>query len=73
MIIFPDFAEPLTMPGYGGAASAGASVFGATGLDNQPPEETVSIITSMGFHRNQAIQALRATVSARDCVLDSLL
>ena len=64
----PDFAEPLTMPGYGGAASAGASVFGATGLDNQPPEETVAIITSMGFHRNQAIQALRATVSTRDHV-----
>lgn len=54
------------MPGYGGAASAGASVFGATGLDNQPPEEIVAIITSMGFHRNQAIQALRATVSMRD-------
>lgn len=69
----PDFAEPLTMPGYGGAASAGASVFGATGLDNQPPEETVSIITSMGFHRNQAIQALRATVSARDFAWGSLL
>ena len=56
------------MPGYGGAASAGASVFGATGLDNQPPEEIVAIITSMGFHRNQAIQALRATVSVRDSV-----
>lgn len=51
------------MPGYGGAASAGASVFGATGLDNQPPEEIVAIVTSMGFHRNQAVQALRATVS----------
>jgi ubiquitin carboxyl-terminal hydrolase 5/13 len=60
---FPDFAEPLTMPGYGGAASSGASVFGATGLDNQPPEEIVAIITSMGFQRNQAVQALRATVS----------
>lgn len=47
------------MPGYGGAASAGASA----GLDNQPPEETVALITSMGFHRNQALQALRATVS----------
>lgn len=60
------------MPGYGGAASAGASVFGATGLDNQPPEEIVAIITSMGFHRNQAIQALRATVSMRDCVCEYL-
>lgn len=69
----PDFAEPLTMPGYGGATSAGASVFGATGLDNQPPEEIIAIITSMGFHRHQAIQALRATVSTRDCVVDPLL
>lgn len=68
MLLFSlDFAEPLTMPGYGGATSAGASVFGATGLDNQPPEEIIAIITSMGFHRNQAIQALRATVSMRDC------
>uniref|UniRef100_A0A8C0RMS4 Ubiquitin carboxyl-terminal hydrolase n=1 Tax=Canis lupus familiaris TaxID=9615 RepID=A0A8C0RMS4_CANLF len=66
----PDFAEPLTMPGYGGAASAGASVFGATGLDNQPPEEIVAIITSMGFHRNQAIQALRATNNNLERALD---
>lgn len=66
----PDFAEPLTMPGYGGAASAGASVFGATGLDNQPPEEIVAIITSMGFHRNQAVQALRATNSNLERALD---
>ncbi|KAF5922184.1 hypothetical protein HPG69_007072 [Diceros bicornis minor] len=63
----PDFAEPLTMPGYGGAASA---VFGATGLDNQPPEEIVAIITSMGFHRNQAIQALRATNNNLERALD---
>ncbi|KAF3827332.1 hypothetical protein GH733_002818 [Mirounga leonina] len=66
----PDFAEPLTMPGYGGAASAGASVFGATGLDNQPPEEIVAIITSMGFHRNQAVQALRATNNNLERALD---
>ncbi|XP_036782645.1 ubiquitin carboxyl-terminal hydrolase 13 isoform X1 [Manis pentadactyla] len=66
----PDFAEPLTMPGYGGVASAGASVFGATGLDNQPPEEIVAIITSMGFHRNQAIQALRATNNNLERALD---
>lgn len=66
-LFFSDFAEPLTMPGYGGAASAGASVFGATGLDNQPPEEIVAIITSMGFQRSQAVQALRATVSMHVC------
>uniref|UniRef100_A0A5F9DA58 Ubiquitin carboxyl-terminal hydrolase n=1 Tax=Oryctolagus cuniculus TaxID=9986 RepID=A0A5F9DA58_RABIT len=66
----PDFAEPLTMPGYGGAASAGASIFGATGLDNQPPEEIVAIITSMGFQRNQAVQALRATSNNLERALD---
>lgn len=62
-LFFSDFAEPLAIPGYGGA---GASVYGATGLDNQPPEEIVAIITSMGFQRNQAVQALRATVSIGD-------
>lgn len=59
-----DFAEPLAIPGYGGA---GASAFGATGLDNQPPEEIVAIITAMGFQRSQAVQALQATVSTGDC------
>lgn len=39
-------------------------MFGAVGLDNQPPEETVAIIISMGFQRNLAIQALKATVSS---------
>ncbi|XP_055977815.1 ubiquitin carboxyl-terminal hydrolase 13 isoform X3 [Sorex fumeus] len=64
----PDFAEPLTMPGYGGAVSA--SIFGATGLDNQPPEEVISIITSMGFQRNQAVQALRASSNNLERALD---
>ncbi|XP_031232445.1 ubiquitin carboxyl-terminal hydrolase 13 isoform X4 [Mastomys coucha] len=63
----PDFAEPLAIPGYGGA---GASVFGATGLDNQPPEEIVAIITSMGFQRNQAVQALQATSHNLERALD---
>ncbi|XP_053168258.1 ubiquitin carboxyl-terminal hydrolase 13 isoform X2 [Hemicordylus capensis] len=57
----PDFAEPLAIPGYGGAAFPGAGGPGAAGLDNQPPEEMVAIIASMGFQRNVAIQALRAT------------
>ncbi|NXH22660.1 UBP13 hydrolase, partial [Bucco capensis] len=57
----PDFAEPLVTPAFGEAASSGAAVFGAVGLDNQPPEEMVSIIISMGFQRNLAIQALKAT------------
>ncbi|NWH57963.1 UBP13 hydrolase, partial [Geococcyx californianus] len=57
----PDFAEPLVVSAFGAAASSGAAVFGAVGLDNQPPEEIVAIIVSMGFQRNLAIQALKAT------------
>ncbi|NXP83180.1 UBP13 hydrolase, partial [Ramphastos sulfuratus] len=57
----PDFAEPLVIPPFGEVASSGETVFGAVGLDNQPPEETVAIIISMGFQRNLAIQALKAT------------
>ncbi|NXL41853.1 UBP13 hydrolase, partial [Podilymbus podiceps] len=56
----PDFAEPLVIPAFGEVASSGAAAFGAVGLDNQPPEEMVAIIISMGFQRNLAIQALKA-------------
>lgn len=62
--IVPDFAEPLVVPAFGGATSSGATGLGAVGLDNQPPEEMVAIIISMGFQRNLAIQALKATVSS---------
>ncbi|RMC01987.1 hypothetical protein DUI87_21149 [Hirundo rustica rustica] len=57
----PDFAEPLVIPAFGEVASSGAAALGAVGLDNQPPEEMVAIIISMGFQRNLAIQALKAT------------
>uniref|UniRef100_A0A663MMA6 Ubiquitin carboxyl-terminal hydrolase n=1 Tax=Athene cunicularia TaxID=194338 RepID=A0A663MMA6_ATHCN len=57
----PDFAEPLAIPAFGEVASSGAAAFGAVGLDNQPPEEMVAIIISMGFQRNLAIRALKAT------------
>ncbi|XP_005146978.1 ubiquitin carboxyl-terminal hydrolase 13 [Melopsittacus undulatus] len=57
----PDFAEPLAIPAYGEVASNGAAAFGTVGLDNQPPEEMVAIIISMGFQRNLAIRALKAT------------
>nr|XP_008168893.1 ubiquitin carboxyl-terminal hydrolase 13 isoform X2 [Chrysemys picta bellii] len=66
----PDFAEPLAIPGYGGVASAGAAGLGAIGLDNQPPEEMVALITSMGFQRNVAIQALKATNNNFEHALD---
>ncbi|KAF1581970.1 UNVERIFIED_CONTAM: Ubiquitin carboxyl-terminal hydrolase 13, partial [Eudyptes pachyrhynchus] len=57
----PDFAEPLATPAFGEVASSGAAAFGIVGLDNQPPEEMVAIIISMGFQRNLSIQALKAT------------
>ncbi|XP_009985784.1 PREDICTED: ubiquitin carboxyl-terminal hydrolase 13 [Tauraco erythrolophus] len=57
----PDFAEPLVIPAFGEVASSGDAVFRADGLDNQPSEEIVAIIISMGFQRNLAIQALKAT------------
>ncbi|NXE07040.1 UBP13 hydrolase, partial [Lophotis ruficrista] len=57
----PDFAEPLVVPAFGDVASSGAAGLGAVGLDNQPPEEMVAIIISMGFQRNLAIRALKAT------------
>lgn len=63
-LLLPDFAEPLVVPVFGGAASSGVAGLGAVGLDNQPPEEMVSIIISMGFQRSLAIQALKATVSS---------
>lgn len=63
-LFVPDFAEPLVIPAFGEVASSGAAALGAVGLDNQPPEEMVAIIISMGFQRNVAIQALKATVSS---------
>ncbi|KAL8188062.1 UNVERIFIED_CONTAM: Ubiquitin carboxyl-terminal hydrolase 13 [Gekko kuhli] len=66
----PDFAEPLAIPGYGAAAYPGLGDPGALGLDNQPPEEMVAIIASMGFQRNIAIQALRATNNNLEHAID---
>uniref|UniRef100_A0A8C9PI98 Ubiquitin carboxyl-terminal hydrolase n=1 Tax=Spermophilus dauricus TaxID=99837 RepID=A0A8C9PI98_SPEDA len=56
-------AEPFYIP-----FSSKSSI--PTGLDNQPPEEVVAIITSMGFQRNQAVQALRATNNNLERALD---
>ncbi|XP_008104196.3 ubiquitin carboxyl-terminal hydrolase 13 isoform X2 [Anolis carolinensis] len=66
----PDFAEPLLIPGYAGAAFPGADKPGFAGLDNQPPEEMVAIIASMGFQRNIALRALRATNNNLEHALD---
>ncbi|XP_048362758.1 ubiquitin carboxyl-terminal hydrolase 13 isoform X2 [Sphaerodactylus townsendi] len=66
----PDFAEPLAIPSYGAAAYSGAGGSGALGLDNHPPEEMVAIIASMGFQRNVAVQALRATNNNLEHAID---
>ncbi|XP_069831233.1 ubiquitin carboxyl-terminal hydrolase 13 isoform X2 [Dendropsophus ebraccatus] len=64
----PDFAEPLNIPGC--AAASAQSSYGHPAQVNQPPEEIVALITSMGFQRNQAFQALRATNNNLERALD---
>ena len=59
-----DFAEPLTLPSMiDPGPSTSDSPMGATPLGSSPPEESIAILTSMGFPRNHSIQALKATVS----------
>ncbi|XP_056270598.1 ubiquitin carboxyl-terminal hydrolase 13 isoform X3 [Pseudoliparis swirei] len=62
----PDFAEPLTLPSImDPGPSTSDSPVSATLLSNLPPEESIAILTSMGFPRAHSIQALKATVAAR--------
>ena len=51
--ITSDFSAPLSLPASGST--------GPTSVD----EEAVGFITAMGFTRNQAIKALKATVSIK--------
>ncbi|XP_036377318.1 ubiquitin carboxyl-terminal hydrolase 13 isoform X2 [Megalops cyprinoides] len=64
----PDFAEPLAVPSI--AETSPSSPSQAPSLDNQPPEESVAILTSMGFPRHQSIQALKATNNNLERALD---
>uniref|UniRef100_A0A8C5I7I0 Ubiquitin carboxyl-terminal hydrolase n=1 Tax=Gouania willdenowi TaxID=441366 RepID=A0A8C5I7I0_GOUWI len=68
----PDFAEPLTLPSMipDPSPTTSDSPMGATPLGNSPPEESVSILTSMGFPRNHSIQALKATNNNLERALD---
>uniref|UniRef100_A0A8K9UNY0 Ubiquitin carboxyl-terminal hydrolase 13 n=1 Tax=Oncorhynchus mykiss TaxID=8022 RepID=A0A8K9UNY0_ONCMY len=60
----PDFAEPLALPTFmEPGPSVASSGLAATPLDNHPPEESIAILTSMGFPRRHTVQALKATVS----------
>ena len=52
-----DFANPLILPGSSGPGSTSAAA-------DPPPEDCVTTIVSMGFSRDQALKALRATVWA---------
>ncbi|NXY35292.1 UBP5 hydrolase, partial [Pomatorhinus ruficollis] len=51
----PDFANPLVLPGSSGPGSTIA-------CPDPPSEDSVATIVSMGFSRDQAMKALRATV-----------
>uniref|UniRef100_A0A4W3GQM9 Ubiquitin carboxyl-terminal hydrolase n=2 Tax=Callorhinchus milii TaxID=7868 RepID=A0A4W3GQM9_CALMI len=67
----PDFAEPLSLLGYNEASLPEVGLAGgASAVEKQPPEEIVAIITSMGFSRNLAIQALKSTNNNLERALD---
>uniref|UniRef100_A0A8B9JY33 Ubiquitin carboxyl-terminal hydrolase n=1 Tax=Astyanax mexicanus TaxID=7994 RepID=A0A8B9JY33_ASTMX len=66
----PDFAEPLAVPAYMEPDLPSPSLPTATPLDNQPPEESIAILTSMGFPRHHTIRALRATNNNLERALD---
>ncbi|XP_059811489.1 ubiquitin carboxyl-terminal hydrolase 5 isoform X1 [Hypanus sabinus] len=59
----PDFAQPLVLPACGIPGS------GAAGPE-PPPEESVATISSMGFSREQALRALRATNNSVERAVD---
>ncbi|TNN69091.1 Ubiquitin carboxyl-terminal hydrolase 13 [Liparis tanakae] len=67
----PDFAEPLTLPAImDPGPSTSDSPVSATLLSNLPPEESIAILTSMGFPRAHSIQALKATNNNLERALD---
>uniref|UniRef100_A0AAZ3PYA8 Ubiquitin carboxyl-terminal hydrolase n=1 Tax=Oncorhynchus tshawytscha TaxID=74940 RepID=A0AAZ3PYA8_ONCTS len=67
----PDFSEPLALPTFmePGPSVAGSGL-AATPLDNHPPEESIAILTSMGFPRRHTVQALKATNNNLERALD---
>uniref|UniRef100_A0A8C9SVL0 Ubiquitin carboxyl-terminal hydrolase n=1 Tax=Scleropages formosus TaxID=113540 RepID=A0A8C9SVL0_SCLFO len=64
----PDFAEPLAVPSYSEPGPSSPSQ--GPSMDSQPPEDSVAILTSMGFSRAQTIRALKATNSNLERALD---
>ncbi|XP_033894289.3 ubiquitin carboxyl-terminal hydrolase 13-like isoform X2 [Acipenser ruthenus] len=63
-----DFAEPLVVAGFSEIDSSSSAAVPVA--DNQPPEESVAILTSMGFPRYQALQGLKATNNNLERALD---
>lgn len=59
----PDFANPLILPGSSGPGSTSAAA-------DPPPEDCVTTIVSMGFSRDQALKALRATNNSLERAVD---
>uniref|UniRef100_A0A8C6QBW8 Ubiquitin carboxyl-terminal hydrolase n=1 Tax=Nothobranchius furzeri TaxID=105023 RepID=A0A8C6QBW8_NOTFU len=67
----PDFAEPLPLPSMlDPGPSTSESPVGVTPLGNLPPEESIAILTSMGFPRSHSINALKATNNNLERALD---
>ncbi|XP_060618597.1 ubiquitin carboxyl-terminal hydrolase 5 isoform X1 [Anolis sagrei] len=59
----PDFANPLVLPGSSGPGSA-------ITCPDPPSEDSVATIVSMGFSRDQAMKALRATNNSLERAVD---
>ncbi|KAG7282859.1 hypothetical protein CRUP_020697, partial [Coryphaenoides rupestris] len=69
----PDFAEPLSLASSTIEllpSSSETLPYSSGTLDNSPPEESIAILTSMGFPRSHTIQALRATNNNLERALD---
>ncbi|KAG9329067.1 hypothetical protein JZ751_008172 [Albula glossodonta] len=63
-----NFAEPLAMDSFAGVSPAFPTL--PSFMESQPPEESVAILTSMGFPRQQSIRALRSTNNNLERALD---
>lgn len=59
MIFDPDFSLPFEPPKPAGAAGSGG---GGGGAGPTPSEENIAMVMSLGFSKEQAIKALKATV-----------
>lgn len=63
LIFDPDFSLPFEPPKPAGAAgSGGGGGGGGSGAGPTPSEENIAMVMSLGFSKEQAIKALKATV-----------